>query len=363
MKSGKNSAPDSAPGLAKLSAKPSASPSAHGSAHESSQGSAQGSAWPLTLAEAPSPYRGRFAPSPSGALHFGSLVAALASYADARAAGGEWLLRVENLDPPRELPGAADQILHTLETFGFAWDGPVLYQSDRFAFYREISEGLKQQGLAYPCSCSRKQLAAIARHGIEGPIYPGSCRGAGLLDRPNRALRLLTEEAPILFCDRIQGLIEQSVQREFGDFVIRRADGLFAYQLAVVVDDWQQGINHIVRGCDLLHSTSRQIQLQRCLGVQTPNYAHLPLALDGQGRKLSKSAADLPLDPANPLPALRAAWRFLRQAPLPAEIERLDEFWAWALANWSLAHVPALIEQLAEQLAARDSWVATDVSQ
>ncbi|MEO5342317.1 MAG: tRNA glutamyl-Q(34) synthetase GluQRS [Gammaproteobacteria bacterium SHHR-1] len=285
------------------------------------------------------PYCGRFAPSPTGTLHFGSLVAALASYADARAAAGRWLVRIENLDPPREVPGSADRILRALEAFGFAWDGPVLYQSERSTLYREVCEDLKRQGLAYVCSCSRKQIAARAPSGIEGPIYPGSCRRAGLVDRTGRALRLLTQEQAIDFDDRIQGPLRQRVQSEFGDFVIRRADGPFAYQLAVVVDDWQQGVNQVVRGCDLLHSSTRQIHLQRCLGAPRPGYAHLPLVLDRQGRKLSKSSADQPLDPANPLPALRAAWGFLDQPAPPAQIERLDEFWDWALANWSLARI------------------------
>ncbi len=287
-------------------------------------------------AETPRRYRGRFAPSPTGDLHFGSLVAALASYLDARAAGGDWLVRIENLDPPREVPGSADRILHTLETFGFEWDDAVRYQSDQFARYREISAALVAQGQAYPCRCTRKQIAAVARQGIEGHVYPGTCRTATLPDRGDTSLRLRTDDNPIAFTDGIQGALSQRLESTFGDFVIRRTDGLFAYQLAVVVDDWEQGITDVVRGCDLLHSTTRQIALQHCLNATTPRYAHIPLALDSQGRKLSKSDGDHPITRTAALQALRTAWTFLQGASAPAEVQRIDEFWALALPSWEI---------------------------
>jgi glutamyl-Q tRNA(Asp) synthetase len=286
------------------------------------------------------PYRGRFAPSPTGALHFGSLVTAVASYLDARAASGQWLVRIEDLDPPREIPGAAASILRTLDAFGFCWDGPVLYQSQRLAEYREIIDRLMGVGLAYPCACSRKEIAALGRPGIEGPVYPGSCRPGLAKDRKGRAVRLLTDNQETEFEDRVQGRRGQRLETEIGDFVLLRADGYFAYQLAVVVDDALQGISEVVRGCDLLHSTARQIHLQRALGYQRPGYAHIPLALNAQGRKLSKQDAAHPVDPRHPLPALRQALAFLNQPRPPDEIGSPTELWEWALGHWDLARVP-----------------------
>ena len=215
---------------------------------------------------------GRFAPSPSGPLHFGSMVAALGSCLSARAAGGRWLLRIEDVDTPRTVPGAADGILRTLEHFGFEWDGPVLYQSQRLAAYGAALEELKQAGLAYGCACSRKEIADSATHAaIDGGLaYPGTCR-KGLPDgRAARAWRLRVDNGEVAFIDRLQGRVVQHLEDDVGDFVLRRADGLFAYQLAVVVDDAAQGVTEVVRGADLADNTARQILLQRALGVPTP---------------------------------------------------------------------------------------------
>ena len=286
-------------------------------------------------------YRGRFAPSPTGLLHFGSLVAALGSYLDARSHQGQWLLRMEDLDRTREVKGAADGILRDLDAFGFEWDGQVCYQRHRTEAYAEALEQLLREGQAYACSCSRKQIADTAPLGEEGPIYPGTCRTRHLQARHARSIRLLTQDEEIAFHDRIQGPARQNTGREIGDFVIRRADGFHAYQLAVVVDDAWQGINQVVRGADLLMSTPRQCYLQRLLGLTAPEYAHLPLAVDAVGRKLSKQHDDAPVDPRQPLNALMQALAFLHQ-PLPPERPvSLDDFWGWAVTNWSLSAIPA----------------------
>ncbi|MCF6354454.1 MAG: tRNA glutamyl-Q(34) synthetase GluQRS [Candidatus Polarisedimenticolaceae bacterium] len=286
------------------------------------------------------PYCGRFAPSPTGALHFGSLIAAVACYLDARTNRGRWLVRMEDIDPPREVPGAADDILHTLEAFGFEWDDAVLYQSRRTAAYQAALEQLQQQGHTYPCGCSRKGIAQQGRPGVEGIIYPGTCRAGLPPEREARTTRLVTPNPPVGFMDKIQGKIEQSIAQEVGDFIIRRSDGLFAYQLAVVVDDAWQGVTHIVRGADLMHSTPRQLYLQRLLSHPAPGYAHLPLAVDAAGNKLSKQTGSLPIDRKTPLPALLAALRFLHQ-PLPDEQPAsLQEFWQWAVANWDIKRAP-----------------------
>lgn len=252
-------------------------------------------------------YRGRFAPSPTGDLHAGSLLAAFGSWLLARHAGGEWLVRVEDLDPPREVAGAAHRQLAALEAFGLFPDGPVTWQSRRSSLYQNALESLLQQGLAFECRCSRTDLAAV--HGIHRACVARS-------SRPDAAVRLRVPDGSVVaFDDAIQGRIEQDVAMEVGDFVLRRADGFWAYQLAVVVDDAAQGITDVVRGADLLDSTPRQMLLQRALGLPTPRYAHLPLVLGPDGRKLSKSDASQPVDPSDPLPALRAAWIRLGQAP------------------------------------------------
>jgi glutamyl-Q tRNA(Asp) synthetase len=232
-------------------------------------------------------YAGRFAPSPSGPLHFGSLVAALASWLDARAARGRWLLRIEDLDTPRTQPGAADDILRTLERLGLHWDGEVVYQSRRTGLYRDALERLRDQ--TYWCGCSRREIAdsslGLAADGAQ--IYPGTCRAGAAPGKTPRALRLKVAGA-VEFLDRVQGRQAQLLERDVGDFVLERADGQFAYQLAVVVDDAAQGITDVVRGADLLDSTPRQVYLQQLLGYPTPRYLHVPAAVNAAGEKLSK---------------------------------------------------------------------------
>jgi len=248
-------------------------------------------------------YRGRFAPSPTGPLHFGSLVAALGSWLMARHHEGDWLLRIEDIDPPREIPGAARQQIETLKAFGLHPDEPVLWQSARADAYSAALDRLIDGGHAFECRCSRSDLAADA--GVHRGCVTGTTR--------QPAIRLRVGDQRVGFDDAIQGRFEQSAREQIGDFVLRRADGLWAYQLAVVVDDAAQGISEVVRGADLLDSTPRQILLQRALGLPTPAYAHLPLVVDALGRKLSKSCEAKPVDPDDPLPALQHALSVLGQ--------------------------------------------------
>jgi len=281
----------------------------------------------------PSPYVGRFAPTPSGYLHFGSLVAALASFLDARAAGGRWLLRMEDLDPPREMPGAQDAILRTLEIYGFEWDGPVERQSLRQTAYAAAVEALLQRGLAYPCTCSRRQLEGHT-------LYPGTCR---TLQRPRHdaAIRLRVPDAEYAFIDRVQGRFAQNLAREAGDFIIQRRDGLYAYQLAVVLDDAWQGVTDVVRGADLLDSTPRQLYLQELLGLPQPRYLHIPLLLQPDGHKLGKSYRSPPL-PAERAPAeLLRALRALGQQP-PAALSGAGcrELLDWGIRHWQPGAIP-----------------------
>jgi glutamyl-Q tRNA(Asp) synthetase len=290
------------------------------------------------------PYCGRFAPSPTGPLHFGSLVAALASCCDARAAGGRWLVRIEDVDLARSRPGAESAILATLERYGFGWDGPVARQSERTAAYRAALERLQDAGDAYPCACSRRELEAAPAGGGGERVYPGTCRdgiAAGHPRRAQRAWRVRVAGAQIEYGDRLQGPQAQHLARDVGDFVVRRADGLYAYQLAVVVDDALQEITHVVRGADLLASTPRQIFLQRRLGYPPLAYLHVPVAINAAGEKLSKQTRAAAL-PGDALPALTAAWRFLEQ-PLPAGSEApatVSEFWTWAIRHWNPARLP-----------------------
>lgn len=288
----------------------------------------------------PPRYRGRFAPSPTGPLHFGSLVAALGSFVDARAAGGDWLVRMEDLDRARELPGAASSILHTLEHLGLHWDEAVVYQHQRLALYRDALADLSHRSLAYPCGCSRKMIAAGAHIGPEGPVYPGTCRDGLKPGTKARTLRFRVPPGEVAILDRIRGRVALDVSTQLGDFVLHRADGIPAYQLAVVVDDAAQCINHVVRGADLLLCSLRQRLLQQALDLDSPAYAHLPLALDSQGRKLSKSAADAPLDRTDPLTSIRRAWAFLGQPPWPVEIDRLEDVLAFAIAHWAPERIP-----------------------
>jgi glutamyl-Q tRNA(Asp) synthetase len=286
-------------------------------------------------------YRGRFAPSPTGSLHFGSLVAALASCLDARASRGEWLVRIEDVDQGRAVAGAADDILRTLEAVGFEWDGEVVHQRSRTARYAEALESLRRRGAAYACACSRRDVADAGNVGIEGPVYPGTCRQGLRPGGEPRVVRVRTHDDPIRFTDRVYGPQSQRLERALGDFVVRRADGFFAYQLAVVVDDADQAITRVVRGADLLSSTPRQLYLQGLLGLSSPDYAHVPVVLGADGRKLSKSDAAHPIDPREPLPALLAGWRFLGQIEEQEPPAGLAEFWAFAISRWDLGRVPA----------------------
>jgi len=290
------------------------------------------------------PYRGRFAPSPTGPLHFGSLIAAVASFCDARAAGGEWIVRIEDVDLPRSRPAAERAILAALERYGFAWDGPVLRQSERIAIYEAALDRLRSSGDAYPCACTRRELETAPIGAGGERVYPGTCRDgipADRAHRPQRAWRLRASAARIEWRDRLLGPQAQDLASDIGDFVVKRADGLFAYQLAVVVDDAAQYITHVVRGADLLASTPRQIFVQQRLGYPTPRYLHVPIAVNVAGEKLSKQTRAAPL-PGEPLPTLLKAWRCLDQ-PLPAgsaEPASVAEFWQWAIGAWNPARLP-----------------------
>lgn len=277
-------------------------------------------------------YIGRFAPSPSGPLHFGSLVAAVGSYLDARTHDGEWLVRMEDLDPPREMPGAAEDILRTLEIFGLHHDSDVMFQSHRHDAYQVILDQLIEQGLAYPCACTRSE---IREAGAPNGIYPGTCRNGLAPGRKERSVRLRVGDTGIRFTDRLQGQIQENLPEQTGDFILRRADGLYAYQLAVVIDDAEQGITDIVRGVDLLDSTARQIHLQKQLGLATPHYLHLPVAVKQDGAKLSKQTFAAPLDCKQPTPQLAQALRFLGH-PVPATLEQEStaDFLQWAVGIW-----------------------------
>ena len=297
-----------------------------------------------------SPYRGRFAPSPTGPLHFGSLVAALGSCLDARSRGGEWLVRIEDVDLPRCPAAQARDILGTLEAFGFAWDGEVLWQSRRTERYRAAFERLRAAGALFPCACSRRELADSALAPDGAHVYPGTCRAGLAAGRTPRAWRLRVDNGIVAFEDRVQGHCRQDLAREVGDFVLLRADGFFAYQLAVVVDDAEQGITDVVRGADLLDSTARQILLQSQLGLPQPRYAHLPVAINAAGEKLSKQTGAPALDPAHPTAALLAALRFLGQAPPESLLRGTPaDVWRWAAAHWQIERVISARQQAAPE--------------
>ena len=293
------------------------------------------------------PYVGRFAPSPSGPLHFGSLVTAVGSYLDARSRGGRWLLRMEDVDVPRNVPGAADDILATLENLGFEWDGEVLWQGSRLAAYRAALDALRGRGLAFPCACTRREIADSQTSHLPGTElrYPGTCRPGLPPGREARAWRLRVESGQVAFDDRVQGAQCQDVAAAIGDFVLFRADGLFAYQLAVVADDGAQGVSDVVRGADLLDSTPRQIALQRALGLPTPTYLHLPLAANGAGEKLSKQTRARALSGLAPADLIGQALAFLGQSPPPGL--PLAELWPWAIANWDVSRIPRVRSMLA----------------
>jgi len=289
----------------------------------------------LTAADAgPRAYRGRFAPSPTGPLHFGSVIAAVGSYLEARRQEGKWLVRMDDLDGPRTVPGAADSILEDLQRLGLDWDEEVCYQRTRTDRYREGLERLRWAGWTFPCGCSRKDYQRV---------YPGTCRYGLAPGKRARTRRMRVAETTIDLHDAIQGECTQNLQESIGDFVIRRADGIFAYHLAVVIDDAEFGVTDIVRGADLLDSTPRQIHLQRCLNLPTPRYAHLPVAVNGVGQKLSKQTFAEPVADKPAVPLIVAALEFLAQAP-PQELRRasLDELWSWAIEHWDMHRVPRL---------------------
>ena len=281
-------------------------------------------------------YIGRFAPSPTGPLHLGSLFTALASFLDARAHHGRWLVRMEDLDPPREMAGAADNILRTLDHYGLHWDGDVWFQSSRHSIYEDTVQQLLKMGAAFYCTCSRRDLQLLS-----ADSYPGTCRGHHSPPLEPAAIRVQVNDHPVRFNDALQGLCEFNLHREGGDFIIKRKDGLYAYHLAVVVDDAAQDITHIVRGVDLLDSTPRHIFLQRLLQLPALQYAHLPVLVNEQGQKLSKQtfAAPVPLD--NPAPWLFECLCALGQQP-PPDLRQAgrDEVLAWGVQHWSLAQVP-----------------------
>lgn len=286
-------------------------------------------------------YRGRFAPSPTGPLHFGSLIAAIGSYLDAKSHHGKWLVRIEDVDRQRKAPGAASKILYTLEKLGLEWDEEIIYQSLRSERYQEALNTLNKRNLVYPCICSRKEIADSSIMGLYGSIYPGTCVKNPDAAKKTHALRIHTTEDLIQFHDIVKGVYCQRLRSEVGDFVLRRADGIYAYQLAVVVDDAAQNITHIVRGADLLDSTPRQIFLQQLLGYRTPRYMHLPVVTNARGEKLSKQTNAAPVDLANALSQLVDALHFLGQKP-PMEMLQGDiaSFWRWATQNWHVDLIP-----------------------
>jgi glutamyl-Q tRNA(Asp) synthetase len=278
-------------------------------------------------------YVGRFAPSPTGRLHLGSLVAALGSALEAHRHGGEWLLRMDDLDAARVVAGASDDILRTLERLGFAWQRPVVYQRTRIARYREAARQLAERGTLYRCSCSR----AVREATPDRPAYPGTCRGGPTRSGPTAVRFRIDESATESFVDRVQGECALPLER-LGDVVIQRRDGVFAYQLAVVVDDHDQGVTDVVRGADLLESSGWQRALQRALGLPGVSYAHLPMVLERDGRKLAKSRHSLPVDALEDSAALVQALELLGQSPPRALAnERVAAVWDWATRHWSIA--------------------------
>lgn len=282
-------------------------------------------------------YRGRFAPSPTGELHFGSLVAAVGSYLQAKSQQGQWLVRIEDVDQTRTVANSARQILQTLEKLGFEWDESVIYQSHRTEIYHSYLQQLENKHLVYPCDCSRNKLKQeISNKGI----YPGYCREKNSTMTPPYALRCKTGTETVTIHDQIQSQQSVSLQKDCGDFIIKRRDQFIAYHLAVVVDDAEQGITDIIRGADLLSSTPQQIYLQQKLELATPNYGHLPVAMHHNGRKLSKSHQDLALNTSQPSEVLTQAMVFLGQSP-PEYLSQstLLDFWDWAIQNWDLSQV------------------------
>ncbi len=280
------------------------------------------------------PYRGRFAPSPTGPLHAGSLAAALASWLDARAVNGAWIVRIEDLDPPRAVPRAAQHILDQLAQCGLESDEPAVFQSTRGDLYETAFARLQADGLIYGCACSRKDVDEMieAQAGWPVGVYPGTCAAGAAIDKPIRAYRVRVPDEEASFVDRAAGRYAQHLRRDVGDFVVSRADGLWAYQLAVVVDDAAQGITDVVRGADLLDNTPRQIFLQRALGLPTPRYVHVPLVLNASGEKLSKQSGATALDAEQPLRELQRAAHHLGFGRI--EAASVHEFLKQAIDLW-----------------------------
>ena len=295
-------------------------------------------------------YRGRFAPSPTGPLHFGSLVAAVGSFLEARTHAGVWALRIDDLDAARVAADSAGSILRTLARCGLQWDGPVVYQSTRSESYHAALHELRRTQRVYPCACSRREIADSGIAGVDGFVYPRTCREGLPAGRAARAWRVDTRGARIDFDDAIQGRLEHDLEHDFGDFVLYRSDSVYAYHLAATLDDAEQGVTHVVRGADLLASTPRQIFLQRLLALPTPRYAHLPVAIDRAGQKLSKQTHAAPIDTMHPAVAVASALRFLGHAP-PRELEQADvqSLWQWALGEWSLERVPRVQTRAASE--------------
>ena len=284
-------------------------------------------------------YRGRFAPTPSGPLHFGSVVAAAGSRADALAHGGQWHLRIDDLDPPRVAPGAQDAIQRTLEALDMRWDGPVVRQSTRSARYDAVLATLRAAAHVYACSCSRREVEDAGLRGLDGPRYPGTCRAAPRDPARPLALRIDTRGAVEEVHDLLQGTVRQDLEAELGDFVLRRADGVFAYHLACVVDDADAGFDHVVRGADLLASTPRQAWLLRLLRWPWPVWLHLPVATGPGGEKLSKQTLATAVDASRPVEILRAAFTFLGHPP-PADAGTPAEIWWWVARAWDRNRLP-----------------------
>jgi glutamyl-Q tRNA(Asp) synthetase len=286
-------------------------------------------------------YIGRFAPSPTGPMHFGSLVTAVASYLDAKHQNGLWKIRIEDLDQPRVVKQSDKAILNTLHQHGFQWDDEIIYQSHRIDIYEEYASHLNQKENTYFCECSRKEIADSALAGIDGMIYPGTCRDKKL-DSQYHALRIKAEDICMAFKDKIQGVIQQNILKDFGDFILKRSDGIYAYQLAVVIDDALQNINNIVRGADLIDSTLRQIYLQKKLSLPSIHYAHIPIATLNQ-KKLSKENQSTPIDHSNIKDNLIACLKFLGQDYEVIKKENtLTNFWTTAMKLWDISLVPKI---------------------
>ena len=288
-------------------------------------------------------YRGRFAPSPTGPLHFGSLIAAVGSYLQAKQQHGEWLVRIDDIDPPREKKGAATDILTTLEGFGFEWDSDVLYQSSKLQHYQEAVNNLIKQQLAYPCSCSKKSILKKTGQTEGEVVYPGFCRDKPLEKSSEYSVRLRCSSEHIHFDDTIQGKQAINLEKLKGDFVIQRRDHHFSYQLATGIDDAEQGITEVVRGADLLDCTACQLHVQRMLNLPSPHYCHLPVALNDVGQKLSKQSHATPIVTKNSVVLLYKALKFLGQKP-PAHLMKAnqEELWCWAKTHWRLDLVPKI---------------------